>query len=543
MKKGFKNVIKYVPSYVWILTLIMLVGIFLRTYNLHNWLNFRDDQARDAYLASQVAEGKEPWPIIGPYMSYSGDGDHVENNAYHIGPIYYYLQDVSFKIFGGRAETAAYPDILFGILSIPLFFIFLKIYFKENVALGVTGLYAISSYFVEYSRFAWNTNLIPFFVLLFLTSLHRILKEKEKTPLRWAISAGLAIGVGVQLHVILMAIMGIVGFAVFLVSIKKSLKIWAVVFLAAFVLNIPQIYYEIRTNFSNTKILFNSASRDTSADVSKLTLLKNDLDCNAEASAFFLSSHGENNCSYDLYEQIFKNEVRTATYVKFYTDFTNKFAAVMAVLLFLIGYSLLVRNFRKDKHDVDKIYFLRLITFFVVVSFLIMLPLSVEKLSDFRYSVSVFFMPFVFFGMLLSFIGEKIKNKYLIFVLIAIVSALVVYSNCRAISNQALPLITQTRSCSSHSTTLGEIEPVADYLIANSKGQKTIYFEGDESFRAVYTSLEYVLRTKNINSIKITNKIDLSQINSSAYVISCKAGPQDGSAYEKVGDITVIKLK
>ena len=102
---------------------------FLRTYNFHDWLKFSNDQARDAFISSQAADKETAWPLVGPYMSYSGDGDHVEENSFHLGPIYYYFQIVSAKIFGNYADKLAYPDVFFGVLSILLLYAFLRIYF------------------------------------------------------------------------------------------------------------------------------------------------------------------------------------------------------------------------------------------------------------------------------------------------------------------------------------------------------------------------------------------------------------------------------
>ena len=58
----FKNILKRVPKHLWILSAIILVGIFLRTYNFHDWLDFGSDQAKDAAIVSAVVENKAPWP-------------------------------------------------------------------------------------------------------------------------------------------------------------------------------------------------------------------------------------------------------------------------------------------------------------------------------------------------------------------------------------------------------------------------------------------------------------------------------------------------
>ena len=172
----------------------------MRSYHFHDWLDFESDQARDLSITEKVVDKGGSWPLLGPDMSHSQDG----SVRFHVGPIYYYFQIISGHIFGVHPETAAYPDLLFAILSIPLFYFFLKRYFSGNLSLALTGLYAVSFYIIQYSRFAYNTNPIPFFVILFLLSLLEFLEKREKVSWIWAVLAGIALGVGVQLHVTLL---------------------------------------------------------------------------------------------------------------------------------------------------------------------------------------------------------------------------------------------------------------------------------------------------------------------------------------------------
>ena len=145
-----KEKIKKIPTFVWILAVIILVGIFLRAYNFHDWLEFRNDQSRDAFLVRDVIDGNLAWPLLGPKMSFTGTlYNSDEANAFHLGPMYYYFQIISAKIFGDYPDKLAYPDLLFSILSIPLLYFFLNIYFSRKLSLSLTGLYAISDYFIH----------------------------------------------------------------------------------------------------------------------------------------------------------------------------------------------------------------------------------------------------------------------------------------------------------------------------------------------------------------------------------------------------------
>lgn len=536
-----------VPKYLWILALIICVGIFLRTYHLHDWLKFRDDQARDASLVSQVVAGKAPWPLVGPYMSYSGIADHVEINSFHLGPIYYYFQIISAKIFGDYADKLAYLDVLLGILAIPLFYLFLRIYFKRNLSLGITGLFAISSYFIQYSRFAWNTNLIPFFVLLFLFSLHKFLEKNEETDWLWAILLGIAIGVGVQLHVIIMVLFISVSFFILLFSLKKNIRVWkkwALVLLVFLILNAGQIISELKTNFSNTKILLSAPSHNSSnynPNVGKLTLIKNDIDCHMEANSYFLSSFGDSNCTYGFLKPASYGQKRTKNLFKFLINWMDKLPMLAAVAFSIFGYFLLIKH-SKDETEKRKKYFLRLILFYSAAAFLIMIPLSTDTFNDLRYLTPIFFVPFILLGLTIEFISERVSNKKLTFILISAIFLLLIYTNGRAIFDQASHLLSKDRTCTSHSTTLGELEPVAGYLASNSGSQKLVYFGGDKALRVVYGPLAYILRKRNVDSVEIDPEPDHFQDKQSAYIVSCKSGYTDIYPYKEIGNIYVYQI-
>ncbi len=374
MQSVFWVWIRRVPQSVWVLAALIIVGAFLRTYHLHEWLKFRDDQARDAALVSQVVTGERPWPLMGAYMSYSGDGDHNEAHSFHLGPIYYYFQITAATLFGNYADKLAYPDVLCGILSIPLLFVFLRTIFERNLSLGITGLYAVSAYFIQYSRFAWNTNPIPFFVLLFLLALYQLLLRGKQVPWRWVMALGIALGVGVQLHVILLAVFSIMTVGALIFSLRQhpgAWRQWAIVCALALLINTSQIISEVWSGFSNTKILLNSSSRDQSLGASKFTLLRNDIDCHVEANAYFLSSYGSSNCTYEFFDPSVYGRIRMATFSKLFRDVSDRLAMLMAILFAMTGYILFIRSSLTESEK-NKRYFFRLTLVYSVVVFLVM---------------------------------------------------------------------------------------------------------------------------------------------------------------------------
>ncbi|MFZ2226660.1 MAG: glycosyltransferase family 39 protein [Candidatus Moraniibacteriota bacterium] len=540
MKILFSEKIKLVPRHFWVLALILLVGIFLRTYNFHSWLKFSNDQARDAFVSSQAAAGETAWPLAGPYMSYSGDGDHVEENSFHLGPVYYYFQIISAKIFGNYADKLAYPDVFFGVLSIVLLYAFLRIYFEINLSLGLSGLYAISAYFVQYSRFAWNTNLIPFFVLLLLFCLHKFLAQNEKTHWSWVILLGVALGVGFQLHAIVMVLFAMVAFLVFLFSMKKNYhawKRWMVVLLIFCALNAPQIFSELKTDFSNTKAFFSFSSHNKESFV---TLLRNDIDCHIEANAHFLSPYGSSNCTYDFLTPMTYGHIRMGTWSKLFQDLLFNVYMLVAIAFSLLGYFLLLK-FGKNESKSSQKYFLQLVALYLISSFVVMFSLSVDKFNDLRYYTPTFFAPYILLGFLFEFFRKKIQRRQFIWAVV-IFSGLLIFTNIQAIGEMLGPLLAKDRTCSSRSITLGELEPVADYMLLDSKGKKLIYFGGEKALRAIYVPVEYILKKHGVDAQRIGVDPALAPNNDPTYMLSCASGMKDTYPYKKIGSLYVFRL-
>ncbi len=510
------------------LGIILAVGIFLRTYHFRDWLLFGDDQIRDAYITNDVISGKSPLPLVGPFMSYSGDGEHSEAESFHMGPIYYYFQIISAKLFGNYPDKLAYPDVFFSILSIPLLFLFFRIYFNKNISLGITGLYAISDYFISYSRFAWNTNLIPFFVLLFLLSLYKFLEKNEKTNYIWILFLGISLGIGFQLHAIVMILFSVVTFSVFLFSMKKNFrawKKWAVVLLIFMFLNASQIISEVKTNFSNSKSLLHSVRNNSSGTPSinsiSFSRLGNDLDCHAEANFFLLTSYGSGRCVHDFISA--KPDTWKSHYFQNFVG-GAEFAILLTSLIFSISGYLFLVYLAKSEKDQTKKHFLQLIVLYCVVGFLIMLPLSKNDINELRYFVFGFFVPFLFLGFLLKFISAKIRKLMLLIPVMIILFGLLIYSNVQAINSEAGPFRDSRVTCSNlYKVTLGELENAVQYIVSYSDGQKKIYLDKDSSHRVMSDALVYLLARRGIEAVKLKEDVSSDSVeDGQRFYLSCK---------------------
>jgi hypothetical protein len=541
-----KKVLTKKQKLFFLLGLIFLLGVFLRAYHFQEWLFFWSDQVRDADIAQEVVEGKTAWPLLGPVMHHT---------AFKLGAMYHYFQISAMKIFGTEPYVAAYPDLFFSILSIPLLFVFLKIYFENKIALILTSLYAVSYYSIYYSRFAWNTNSLPFFVLLYFVALHRFLCEREKTSWLWVILLGISIGVGMQLHALLLVMALAITFFVFLFVLKKNWrtwKKWVVVLLVVLVLNSGQIFSEWGNGFSNSKALFETSSGRTDGGIRKQfeNALAN-IDCHIQSNAQIITSIGDDDRCHLVYSDFIK-KISTAGYTKkmmhdFGSDNLLDLARNLFLLLFsLSGYAWLIRSWRCEK-ELSRKYFLSLIIVYASLYFLLMLPMGGASLP--RYFLHVFFMPFLFLGFWLKFLDKKYPQKQLnlffVFSLFALVNFFTIFQVARDLSVGAGSKIRYP--------ILGEMEQMLDYMISQADTKKELYVSGKSSYAfTFFTPLRYLSERRGF---KLQEAEDYDNIPNEKSVFYFRDSPKKNATAPKsargfevenfkiFGDISVSKLK
>ncbi|MFA6973557.1 MAG: glycosyltransferase family 39 protein [Parcubacteria group bacterium] len=469
-----KDKIKKIPVHTWILLAIVLVGIFLRTYNFHDWLRFSMDQSRDALIISNAVEGKEKLPLLGPLAG---------GTFFHLGPAYYQFSFLSAKIFGNYPDKMAYPSLFFSILAIPLLYLFLREYFNKNISLAVTAVMSVSYFFVANSRFSSNPNLTPFFVLLFLYALLRILNDPNKNFWRWSILAGLSLGVGVQLHTTLLVIMPIFTVILFFYLAKKSgmtyLKYLLAIFAVALLINTSQVVNEFQTGWGNTKNFFDGISKKGEGGSVATKNAVTAVICQAKANAHLtFSLPVTEECSKgvdvslksgakEVYGEIKAKNLRKATY------------ALNLVLLFsfsLIGYILLVAGYRKEKEQKTK-NFLGLIGFFNLVAIIFLVPVAAS--ISVNYFIIIFFVPLVFFGLILKFFQEKCgkHGRVWILLLVAIPIIMAVKANL-----DAAYLYERRLNNNLENSDLKWVEDMSDFFAHNLPQAEIVYLSGEKKY-------------------------------------------------------------
>jgi hypothetical protein len=236
------------------LAAIIGLGIFLRAYNFSAWLHFELDQARDARVIDRVLGGNAAdLPLLGPKAG---------GTLLRLPPGFYYLEYLSALVFGGSPAGMAGFVVVFSILSVPLFYFFLRRYFPKPLSLGLTLLFSVSAYFVMYGRFAWNPNLLPFFILLGFYALLRAVDHNEMKKGLWFLVSVFSLVLATHFHFLAFLALPMIFLALLIVRRPKfSWKIWLGAIAISLVLYLPMILNESETNFANTKEFFKAKNQ------------------------------------------------------------------------------------------------------------------------------------------------------------------------------------------------------------------------------------------------------------------------------------------
>jgi 4-amino-4-deoxy-L-arabinose transferase-like glycosyltransferase len=176
-----------------VLSFFVFLGGYLRLYRHDDLLHFELDQSRDAIVISEAIEkGPDELPLL---------GSRAAGTKLRLGPIFYYCEYLSAKLFGNSPAGMNGISVLLSILSIPLIYFLSRRYFSYLISFSITALYSTSLFTVFYSRFAWNPNMLLFFIPAFLFSLLLLVdKRKEKIKPVFIYLAALFLGVITQLH-------------------------------------------------------------------------------------------------------------------------------------------------------------------------------------------------------------------------------------------------------------------------------------------------------------------------------------------------------
>lgn len=179
------------------LSFIILLGLLLRIFYLHNQLHFWTDSARDLLITEKIWNSIlnldfSSLPIRG------SDADTFLEKQVYGGAFYYYLIVIpglitQFHPFGMAAFT-----LILNIVAIYLMFIYSKKLLGDVAGIISSMLLSTSSVVVAFSTFLWNPNLYVFFHLLTLVLFLKILDGDKRYWLAFTLTAS----VTTQVHIV-----------------------------------------------------------------------------------------------------------------------------------------------------------------------------------------------------------------------------------------------------------------------------------------------------------------------------------------------------
>lgn len=482
-----------------VLVAIVLLGAFLRSYKFHDWLRFSVDQPRDARIIDNAISGKENLPLLGP---------KANGTEFHLGPAYYQLSYLSGRIFGAAPDKYAYPTLLCGILALPLMFVFLRERFSARISLLVTLAMSVSYFMILASRFSSNPNLIPFFLLIHFLALLRIMNGTGRRPVFWAAVIGASLGILVQLHTTVLVILPVLDLAVFaFLIVRKKMphpwKTFLVALLVALAFNASQIRYEFEHDFDNAKSFFAGLKGDSGNGKAKGAMLiaacqmQSNLTIVSSAISSFQTDDDSKNANCD---EIFLNP-------GFGTAEKNAYWLIIGagIAFFIAGYGLLIAKWKKET-DPGRRNFLGLVGAYNAIAFVFLVPVS--EVMQTGYFIILFLVPFVLLGLILESLGEWKGRKAVLVATSALVSLIVAASLFK--DSRAYLAYASGKENNTRSSTLGEIERMADYLIAASDSEKRIYFSGDKDFYVRYfKAIGYLVEKRtDIGMIMLDYRLD-----------------------------------
>lgn len=498
MKNTFRKIFskENKPRPLFFLFLIVLfLGIFLRTYSFQNWLRFNADQSRDAEIVRNFLEGKSSLPLLGPWAGGTDFG---------LGPIFYYFQIVSAKIFGIFPDKMAYPDLFFSILSIPLLFILLKKYFNSRISLACTALFSISMFVVQYSRFAWNPNSTPFFVMLFLYGIFEASDREGRERFFWAAVAGIALGVSMQLHTVLLLVMPIATLIfleyVYKTTSKTMAKEFAVIFLFALLLNVPQIFGELESGGRNARAFFSGTLKKTSNEMGIGTKVVENFLCQSQGNSYIISAIGP---SADCGIAYISGELKRHKHLD------KRMPIILESIweiIFTLGGIILWTAAIKRETDAKRKKILVLLGIYFVTASVLLISLANEIST--RFYLLMEFLPFLLLGFWIKNIFEWTEEKHKKTAVVFLSAAFVllvginVYKTGKMFAAFSLQGDIANDGVDNDSVsfiTLNETRFIANYVVSHAGQQKKVYLEGRKAFIFKYLgSINYFTGEKDV---------------------------------------------
>lgn len=229
-----------------LLSLVTIVAVFLRIYNIEDLMPFIGDQGW-FYLSARDTIIKGNIPLVGIPSSHPW---------LHQGPLWTYMLAGVFWLFGFNPLNGAYLTIAIGIFTVLAMFAVGSEMFSKRIGLVSGMLYATSPLAIIHSRTPYHTSPIPLFTLLYIFSLYKFIKGNSNffplSILFLSILYNLELATVILWFILLIIIIyGIWKKAEWVKKIFSG-RILTYSFLAFLIPMIPVLIHDLSNNFSQT---------------------------------------------------------------------------------------------------------------------------------------------------------------------------------------------------------------------------------------------------------------------------------------------------
>lgn len=229
------------------LFLIFIFFILIRSFYFSYFLNWSQDQAESGIVALEIWRNKK-LTLIGPQISATYQGRLLFQ-----GPITYYLFLLFLLLGQWDPIKASYWFMIFAAFMIfPLYFGLKKLINQKAAFIGVL-IYSFFPYYINYTRFLWNSTLQFSLLPILIWFLAKYKKDQSKKNL-FLLSFWL--GLLTQFHY--QFILVIFCFLIYLIVKKLNLNNLLIYFIGIAFGLLPLVLFELKHNFYNlqTAILF-----------------------------------------------------------------------------------------------------------------------------------------------------------------------------------------------------------------------------------------------------------------------------------------------
>ncbi len=209
---------------------------------------FLGDEGRDALVVKRILIDHK-FTLLGPITSVG---------LMHLGPMYYYFMVPFLALSRLDPVGPAIMVALFSLATILLIWKMCTEYFNTRVAGIASLLYATSPIVIIHSHSSWNPNILPFWGLLFMYCLTKVVVEQKP---KWYLFCGLVFGITLQLHYVALVYKPITIMVLIWNRVKLRLKTCAMFFAGTVITLSPFILFELRNKFVNTLSVFHFITR------------------------------------------------------------------------------------------------------------------------------------------------------------------------------------------------------------------------------------------------------------------------------------------